>query len=202
MIQLSPPASRIVAVGLLLAVLAAVYRLGIAPVWHAYTGNQEAIAEQQDLLHRYQRLAADSDALAQQLTQLRNRPVSGEGYLQGDSETLVAARLQSRVREVIQTSGGKLTTTQVLSGVDDGGFRRIGVRVTMSADTAQLQKALYSLEGDRPYLFLDNLDVSGEQSRGRDGRDGALTISFDAYGFMRAGVKPGGESGARAAGAG
>ena len=202
MIQLSPPASRIVAVGLLLSLIAAAYSFCIAPVWHAYTANKEAIAEQEELLHRYQRLAADAADLSQRLALLRSKPMSGEGYLQGDNETLVSARLQSRIRDVIQAGGGRLTTTQVLAGVDDDGFRRIGVRVTMTADTLELQKVLHRLEGDRPYLFLDNVDVSGEQSRGRDGRDDALTISFDAYGFMRAGAKPVGESGARASGAG
>lgn len=200
MIQLSPPASRLVAVGLLLALIGAVYSFCIAPIWRAYAENKETISEQQELLRRYQRLAADAADLSQRLTVLRSKPMSGEGYLQGDNETLVAARLQSRIRDVVQTSGGRLTSTQVLAGIDDDGFRRIGVRVTMTADTAELQKVLFRLEGDRPYLFLDNVDVSGEQSRGRDGRDSALTISFDAYGFMRADTKSAGEAGARASG--
>ncbi len=200
MIQLSPPASRLVAVGLLLALIGAVYSFCIAPIWRASAENKETISEQQELLRRYQRLAADAADLSQRLTVLRSKPMSGEGYLQGDNETLVAARLQSRIRDVVQTSGGRLTTTQVLAGIDDDGFRRIGVRVTMTADTAELQKVLFRLEGDRPYLFLDNVDVSGEQSRGRDGRDSALTISFDAYGFMRADIESAGEAGARASG--
>lgn len=200
MIQLSPPASRLVAVGLLLALIGAVYSFCIAPIWRAYAENKETISEQQELLRRYQRLAADAADLSERLTVLRSKPMSGEGYLQGDNETLVAARLQSRIRDVVQASGGRLTTTQVLAGIDDDGFRRIGVRVTMTADTAELQKVLFRLEGDRPYLFLDNVDVSGEQSRGRDGRDSALTISFDAYGFMRADTKSAGEAGVRASG--
>jgi General secretion pathway protein M. len=207
MIQLSPPMSRLAAVGLLLVVIAAVYSLVIAPLWGTYTDNRDRIAEQQDLLQRYQRLAANATNLSHRLAVLRKQPVSGEGYLQGDNETLVAAQLQSRIRNVVQTSGGKLTSTQVLAGVDEAGFRRIGVRVTMTADITDLQEVLHSLEGARPYLFLDNVDISGEQSRGREGRGNALTVSFEAYGFMRtdskpAGERPAGQTGARTAGVG
>ena len=201
MIQLSPPASRIVAVGLLLAVVAAAYSLFVAPLWRTFADNSERIAEQRDLLQRYQRAAASADQLSDRLAALRKRPVSGEGYLQGDNESLVAAQLQSRIRSVVQESGSKLTSTQVLAGIDEAGFRRIGVRVTMSADISDLQKVLHSLESDRPYLFLDNVDITGEQSRGRDARTGDLTVSFDAYGFMRTEAKPDDESGSRAAGA-
>lgn len=190
MIQLSPPMSRIAAVGLLLLLIAVAYSLIISPIWGMYATNRDTIAQQQELLQRYQRLAANAHDLSQQLAALRKRPVSGEGYLQGDNETLVSAQLQSRIRNVTQTSGGKLTSTQVLAGIDDNGFRRIGVRVTMTADITDLQRMLHTLEGDRPYLFLDNVDISGEQSRSRDGRGGNLTISFDVYGFMRADATP------------
>lgn len=207
MIQLSPPMSRIAAVGLLLILIAAVYSVLIAPVWGTWAANQERIAEQRELLQRYQRLASDAKDLSQRLSALKKQPVSGEGYLQGDNETLVAAQLQSRIRNVVQTSGGKLTSTQVLAGVDESGFRRIGVRVTMTAEITDLQKVLHSLESARPYLFLDNVDISGEQSRGREGRGNGLTISFEAYGFMRtdskpAGERPAGQTGARMTGAG
>lgn len=201
MIQLSPPVSRIVAVGLLLLLVMAVYSLLIAPLWHTYADNAESIAEQHRLLDRYRQVAAGAERLSDKLDALRNKPIAEEGYLQGDNETLVAAQLQSRIRTVVQDSGGKLTTTQVLAGVDDSGFRRIGVRVTMTADIPDLQQVLHSLESDRPYLFLDNLDISGEQARGRDTRSGDLTISFDAYGFMRAEAKPNGGSGGRTPGA-
>jgi hypothetical protein len=200
MMQLSPPASRIVALGLLGCVLAAFYVLIIRPVWSIYAENREAIAQQEELLTRYQRFAAARPELERRLRELRARNAEGEGYLAGDNETLVAAQLQSRVRNLAQASGARLTSTQVLSGVDDSGFRRIGIRVTMTADTPQVQKTFYALEKDRPYLFLDNIDVAGDQGRRRGGsapEDDELTVSFDVYGFMRAAGAPG-EGGAPA----
>lgn len=190
MIRLSPPMSRIAAVGLLALLLAILYAAIVRPLWQAHHEQREMIAEQQQQLDRYRRFAAARADLADRLEQLRNDRSSDEGYLEGENETLVAAQLQNRVRSVIQESGAKLASTQVLPGADEEGFRRIAVRVSMACTMADLQKILYELEAGRPYLFLDNVDVSGEQARRRIGEPASreeLNVSFDVFGFIRTG---------------
>lgn len=189
MIQLSPPMSRIVAIGLLCLVGAILYSVLVRPLVALYASQQQTMAEQRQLLDRYERYAAARADLAEQLEALRSDRSAQEGYLEGENETLVAAQLQNRIRSVVQSTGAKLSSTQVLQGTEESGFRRIGVRVTMACNVADLQKIFHQLEGGRPYLFLDNLDVSGEQARRRSGEVGVredLNVSFDAYGFMRA----------------
>ena len=189
MIQLSPPMSRIVAIGLLCLVGATAYALIIRPLVELHASQQQAIVDQQELLDRYQRYAAARADLTEQLEALRSNRSAQEGYLQGDNETLVAAQLQNRIRSVVQSTGAKLSSTQVLQGSDEANFRRIGVRVTMTCNVVDLQKIFHQLEGGRPYLFLDNVDVSGEQARRRSGEVGVredLNVSFDVFGFMRA----------------
>lgn len=189
MIQLSPPMSRIVAVGLLCLAAALVYAIVLRPLVDLYAGQQQAIAEQKQVLDRFQRYAAARADLTEQLQALRSDRSAQEGYLQGDNETLVAAELQNRIRSIVQATGAKLSSTQVLQGTDEASFRRIGVRVTMTCNVIDLQKIFHQLEGGRPYLFLDNVDVSGEQARRRSGEGGGredLNVSFDVYGFMRA----------------
>lgn len=188
MIRLSPPVSRIAAVGLLLLALACLYALIVRPLWQAWAGQAEAIAEQQQLLDRYRRFAAARADLGDRLERLRNDRSAQEGYLEGENETLVAAQLQNRIRSVVQESGAKLSSTQVLQGVDEQGFRRIGVRVSMTCAVADLQKIFHALEAGRPYLFLDNIDISGEQARRRAGEAPVreeLNVSFDVFGFIR-----------------
>jgi general secretion pathway protein M len=189
MIQLSPPMSRIVAVGLLCLLAATVYAILIRPLVELYGSQQQEIAEQKQLLDRYERYAAARADLTEQLEALRSDRSAQEGYLQGDNETLVAAELQNRIRSIVQATGAKLSSTQVLQGSDEANFRRISVRVTMTCNVVDLQKIFHQLEGGRPYLFLDNVDVSGEQARRRSGERGEredLNVSFDVYGFMRA----------------
>ena len=189
MIRLSPPISRITAVGLLCLVAATAYAMLIRPLVALYGNQRQTITEQQQLLDRYKRFAAARADLTEQLEALRNDRSAQEGYLQGDNETLVAAQLQNRIRSVVQATGAKLSSTQVLQGSDEANFRRIGVRVTMACNIVDLQKIFHQLEGGHPYLFLDNVDVSGEQARRRSGEAGVredLNVSFDVYGFMRA----------------
>jgi general secretion pathway protein M len=188
MIRLSPPMSRFAALALLALAVALVYALLVRPLADAYVGQRDAIAEQQDLLDRYRRFAAARADLAEALEALRNDRSAQEGYLQGENETLVAAQLQNRIRSVVQATGAKLSSTQVLQGADEQGFRRISVRVSMACSIADLQKIFHQLEGGRPYLFLDNIDISGEQARRRPGDPAAredLNVSFDVFGFIR-----------------
>ncbi|MFO1152195.1 MAG: type II secretion system protein GspM [Rhodospirillales bacterium] len=190
MIQLSPPASRVVAIGLVFLVAATFYAIVVRPLVELYGGQQQTIVEQRQLLDRYERYAGERADLAEQLEALQNDRSAQEGYLQGDNETLVAAQLQNRIRSVVQATGAKLASTQVLQAAEEANFRRISVRVTMTCSVIDLQKIFHQLEGGRPYLFLDNVDVSGEQARRRSGEGGSvredLNVSFDVYGFMRA----------------
>lgn len=189
MIQLSPAMRRIVAVGLLCLAVAVIYAIVLRPFIDLYADQREAISEQRQLLDRYRRYAAARADLGEQLEVLQSDRSAQEGYLQGDSETLVAAQLQNRIRSVVQATGAKLSSTQVLQATDEASFRRITVRVTMTCGIVDLQKIFHQLEGGRPYLFLDNVDVSGEQARRRSGEVAVredLNVSFDVYGFMRA----------------
>jgi general secretion pathway protein M len=189
--SLSPGAARIVALALLLAAIAIPYRLIVAPLQDSYRQLREEVATRSDLLARYQRLANSRAELGRRLETLREDPAAQEGYLVGDSETLVAAELQNLVRSVVERGGGRLESTQVLSPTTEGAFRRVTLRVRMSADTDGLFRILYDLETMLPYLFLDGLDIVSRERRGGAGRvqpaAGTLSVGYDVYGYMRAG---------------
>lgn len=188
---LSPTASRIVAVALLAAAVALPYRLIIAPLQENYQQLTDEVASNRDMLARYQRLADSREALRQQLQTLRENPAAQAGYLTGDSETLVAAELQNLVRTTVERGGGRLESTQILPASTEGAFRRVTLRVRMSSDTDGLFRILYDLESTLPYLFLDGLDiVSRERRSGRGNAQAeaaALSVSYDVFGYMRAG---------------
>ena len=188
---LSPTASRIVAVALLVAAIALPYRLIVAPLREDYQQLTDEVASRRDMLARYQRLADSREGLRQQLQTLRENPAAQAGYLTGDSETLVAAELQNLVRTIVERGGGPLESTQILPPPTEGAFRRVTLRVRMSSDTDGLFRILYDLESMLPYLFLDGLDIVSRERRG--GRPGtqagaaALSVSYDVFGYMRGG---------------
>jgi general secretion pathway protein M len=188
---LSPAAGRIIALALLAAAIALPYRLIVAPLQEGYRELTEEAASRRDVLDRYRRLADSREELRQRLETLRDNPAAQTGFLTGESETLVAAELQNLVRSVVERTGGRLESTQVLPSVTEGPFRRVTLRVRMSATIDGLTRVLYDLESMLPYLFVDSLDVVSRERRG--GRqtpqagESTLSVSYDVFGYMRAG---------------
>jgi general secretion pathway protein M len=184
---ISPRLSRLLAVALLVFVLAIPYLLILRPYVATLQANRDALAEQVALRDRYAGLAAAGAGLDERLEDLRDQSDGQSAYLEGASEALVAADLQNRVKTVVQDNGAVLNSTQILEAADEDGFRRLAVRVRMAASTEALYKALYALESDRPFLFIDNIDINAHIVRRRDGRgeDVELMVVFDLFGFMR-----------------
>lgn len=188
---LSPEAGRIVALALLVAIVALPWRLVVEPLRQSYAEIEDAEQSRQDMLARYERLADSREELRAELARQQEQPSSQEGYLSGESETLVAAELQNLVRTIVERNGGRLESTQVLPATNEGAFRRVSLRVRMAADSEQLFHIVYDLESMLPYVFLDSLDIVSRDRRGTrqsGGRDsGVLSVSYDVYGYMRSG---------------
>ena len=96
-------------------------------------------------------------------------------------------------RAVVTGSGGSLTSTQVLSTVAEHGLRRITINVRMAVSTGALQRVLYELESNLPYLMTDDIIIlsRGAQRRRQvpSGLD-LLDVRFNLSGFMRGTEKP------------
>ena len=188
---LSPAASRIVALALLAAAVALPFRLIVAPLQERYQELSDEAASRQGMLSRYQRLADSREDLRQRLQTLRDNPAAQAGFLTGDSETLVAAELQNLVRSIVERSGGRLESTQILPATGEGVFRRVTLRVRMSADIDGVFRVFYDLESMLPYLFIDSVDIVSRERRGgrQSPQPGAstLSVSYDIFGYMRTG---------------
>lgn len=188
--ELSPAASRIVALALLGAAIALPYRMVVAPLQESYQELSDQAASRRDMLGRYQRLADSREQLRQRLQTLRDNPAAQAGFLTGESETLVAAELQNLVRSIVERGGGRLESTQIMPPITDGVFRRVTLRVRMSADVDGLFRILYDLESMLPYLFLEGLDIVSRERRGmrQSPQPGSstLSVSYDVFGYMRA----------------
>ena len=188
-VTLSPPLSRLVAISLLLVALFLGYAVLIVPVLEAWRDARGAIADAQGALPRMADAQESLTARRQMLADLQRRQRAAEGLLQGDSETLIAAQLQNRIKTLVGAAQGEVTSMQVLQTRNDGGFRRIAVRGQVSIGLPGLQKVFYELEAGVPYLFLDNVEIRVQQSpskvRDEPKRDPAHDVRFDLYGFSR-----------------
>jgi len=185
----APWVSRATALGVLIAVLALFYLLFIGPLIAAYSEINGAIAQSTDLLARYQRVIAQRATLQATLDKVNQEHTQSGVYVPGDTDALAAARLQEIVNSRVESNGAQVRSVQILPSREDGDFRRVGVRIQMTANIAAIARILYAFEGGDTYLFVDNLEISNRQSRRRlDGAqevDPKLLVRLDLTGYVR-----------------
>ena len=121
-----------------------------------------------------------------QLDELARRTAKSGVYLAGNTDSLAAAGLQEDVSAKIGRAGGTLRSVQILPATSDGDFKKVSVRVQLTATLAAFSELLYSLEAARPFVFVDNLDIKNRRTRSNDAnQDPELIIRFDLYGYLR-----------------
>jgi len=179
---------RILAVLLLLTFAVVVVRVLVVPIGSTYVGNRDAIARIEDDIARYSRLSAQVDALRSLVGELQQSDDLARFVLTQESEPLAAAALQERVKSVVTGSAGTLTSTQVLPTETEQGFKRIVVNVRMAVSMDALQRVLYELENDLPYLLVDDIVILSRAARKRRRTAqpvDSLDVRFNLYGYMR-----------------
>jgi general secretion pathway protein M len=189
--SLSPRSRRLVAVGLLLAVLLAGYSFVVAPVLASYGEKREEAAQLEATLGKYEEIGREIPELQKQLEALHQQGATGAGYLEGQNETLITAALQERLKDVVAQTGGRLNSTQVLANTEHTTTHRVAVRGHMQMNLVALQHVLYTLESGTPYLFIDNLDIQpmiGARAQQTPDTDALLDVHLDVYGYMRGGA--------------
>ena len=186
--QLPRVQRRILAVLLLLVAVGAVARLMALPIWTTFSDNRDAIAQTEDNIARYSRLSTRVEALRSIVDELEQADNLVRYVFSQESEPLAAAALQDRIKSVVTNSGGTLTSTQVLPTVAEQGFKRVIVNVRMAVSVDTLQRVLYGLENNLPYLLTDDVVIlsrgAGKRRRKATAVD-ALDVRFNLYGFMR-----------------
>ena len=186
--RLSRIQRRILAVLLLLLALAAVMRALVLPIWTSYLSNRDAIAQSEDNIARYSRLSTQIGALQSAVGELEQADNLDRYVLVQESEPLAAAALQARMKSVVTSSGGTLTSTQVLPTETEQGFKRVIINVRMAVSTDALQRVLYELENNLPYLLTDDIVILSRGARKRRRTTQSvdlLDVRFNLYGYMR-----------------
>ena len=186
---LSGTTSRLAAIALLIGMAVALYVFAVAPLAQEYSQAERRIAQANELLARYQRIAGSREALKKRLDELALRQTDSGVYLSGGTDALAGAKLQEIVNKTVESGGGGLRSIQVLPVKTDGDFRRVGVRVQLTATITQVAQILYTLEGGTAFLFVDSLDISNRRTRRRRGdpvdMDPVLLVRLDLSGYLR-----------------
>jgi len=156
--KLAPSRQRMLAVGLLLAVVVIALSVLLVPLWSLHKHYDDAIADLNDRIERYRRIAAQAPEYRKALDAMRAKD-GRRFFLKNTAPNLAGAELQEQVRAAIEGNGGRITTSQNQGPKDDGRFRQISVTVQFFATTPALQKILHALEAQPPYLSVESMTL-------------------------------------------
>jgi hypothetical protein len=186
---LKPSRSQTLALGLLFVAVFLALAVLLAPFLLLHRHYNAAIDSAQERLQRYRSISAQTPELQKALDALRAKQ-GRRFFLKNTAANLAGAELQDLLRAAVENNGGRITTVQIATPRDDGRFRLIGVNLQMFATTPNLQKILYAIETQQPYLVIENLTVRPLNAfRGFKPAPGAepeVSVLLDVTGFTYA----------------
>jgi len=144
--------------------------------WHAARG--EAIERQRALAVRMEALAASLPALRQRAASLAAGPAP-QALLEGASDAVAGAALQEQVQAMAVEAGSPLTSAEALPAEPAGAYRRISLRVALSAPYPVLVHLLAAIADATPRMLVDDLQVQAPPLGLRSAvlpRDATLTV--------------------------
>ncbi|MDH4108018.1 MAG: type II secretion system protein GspM [Gammaproteobacteria bacterium] len=178
---------RMLALGILGFIVAAILSVTVLPLWLVNSGYQARIDQLQERLQRFGAIAAQDPELRRRFADLQRAQSSRGHFLAGDSEATAAAELQRIIKEISSANGTQLLSTQILPAADEDGMLRIGLRVRISGAMPGLMESVYDLESNEVFLFLENFSMrqaTGRRIRATVPLEG-FEANFDLIAYMQ-----------------
>jgi Type II secretion system (T2SS), protein M subtype b len=185
MTELSQPVRRLAALGLLVLALAVLAMLTVVPLTARVAEQMGEIETERVLLGRFAAVAARRGETAE-LERAGRAALASGAWLKGESEALTAAGLQSLLAQLAAANRVRFHSTRALPPRETDGARLIGVSVQFKAGIEQLHALLFRIESNRPFLFVEGLQVRPVSPFSqRDAElNGVLDVRLDVYGAL------------------
>jgi len=177
---LNPRESRLVAVGILIALIAVVW-LGIfEPLIEGFGERADTRTTLLETYSRNQRVLAGIPLWQAQLEQ--QRMTAGRFAIAAPTEALATEQLKSRLTKMASDVGGTLTAIQDIQDGVPNGFVR--VRADMQMTLGQLYKSLARLESEEPYVVVESLSVVADRAA-QTGHLGPMAVRVEVSAPIR-----------------
>lgn len=189
--SLRPEQSRSAALAILVVGVLVVVGIVITPTYLLHRRYDRVLVDFKERLSQYQKLAAQHPEYARALEALKTKN-GRRFYLKATAVNLAGAEVQELVRTTVEGHGGRLGSIQIGQPRESGGHRVIPVSVQLTANTPSLQRILYAIETQSPYLFVDNVALRATVFRGfrpNPGVEPEINIQLDVSGVMAGGEK-------------
>jgi general secretion pathway protein M len=182
------PRGRMLALGLTALTLLLLWFGIIGPALAWYSGRAERLDQQSMLARHMAALAATLPQLEHQAAALPTTSANPDALLPGETDAVAAAALQERMQDMASRAGASLSSVEMLPVTQLGQFRRIGLRVALQAELANVVHLLQSVEAAKPRMLVDELDLQRHLLLMRPNAP-SLDAKFVVYAF-RAGGAP------------
>ena len=149
------------ALGLVALALLLAWTVAVSPVlgWHAERA--EALERQQTLARRMADLVGTLPSLRQQADVAASLGPPPNAVLQGATDAIATATLQQMVQDLARQADTSLSSTEALPAEQTGAYRRIGLRLAVSAPWPALVQLLQTIEQSQPIMLIDDLQLRG-----------------------------------------
>jgi general secretion pathway protein M len=173
---------QILATAITLTVLATLWFGVMSPMIGWYEDRADELSQRRALLSRMQ-------AVAETLPTLEPRPDDARpaesALLQGATDALAAATMQSAVQAMAGAAGLDLASMETLPAETRGNYRRIGLRVSLSASWPTLIALLRAAAQGQPHMLIDDLQVRATPLQARSA-DAPVNATFTLLAFRNA----------------
>jgi hypothetical protein len=175
---------KILAVALCFLAVVAVYVVIVLPTIAFYRGNAERLQDRELMVQRLQRSVRALPELQNEADAAQDAVSDEDILLDGESDTVAAATLQSTVKDLVEGAGARLISSEILSSEKRDTLQRVGVHVSFNGNLSLLTTVLQGIRMAHPVIIVDNVDIHGADGIDQNGGgQKQLAIALDVYGF-------------------
>ena len=180
---LAKPIRRTLALLLLATAIGAIAFLVVGPVVSQVLDVQERIQQERIIIGRLN--AALSDNGQAQEARQRNSLARIQGlFVQGESEAIRVASIQSQLMEILGVHQVKPRSVRNLPTREQSNLRLAGIQLQIAAPIDRLQAVLMDIESHRPLFLIETLQITAPAlAIGTDSEDrNNLEVRLDVFG--------------------
>jgi general secretion pathway protein M len=172
---------QVTAVGVTLAAIMLLWVVIISPLIGFYSSRAEQLTEQQAVMHRMEDLVASRQALTERAADLGDVAPTKGALLDGSSIPVATAALQGLVQDTAMTAGASLTSVESLPGETGTGYRRVGVKLALSASWPVLIHFLQALQESDTPMAIDDLQIHSAAEAAKAADQQVFEAGFSVY---------------------
>jgi general secretion pathway protein M len=173
----------------LLAVALGVLWVAVAgPLIGRYAELSEQLAGRRLMLAHMEQIVAALPALRREADRAGSYAPPASTLLGGTTDAIAGATLQSAIQDMAAAANATLASSEALPSEQQGGFRRIGLRVAVHGDWPALVALLRAVEENPLRLVVSSLELHATAQQ-----QPANTVQIEAS-FVVQGFRPGTES--------